>query len=195
MRNSYYGVVPAGTTLPVFFDTKDVTDGASITMTGFTVGDIKVYKGTTGTTRGSTAGYALIDTDGIDINSITGTHGFSINTGDGTVSGYWEIGAYYHIVISTITVDGVTVSGTVAHFRIGPPENVAGYQPVDSVKQGGDSLRVPGVSGYPEVSVTHWRNAEVEIPRIAGVPVVDPGYVIGAALEEDSEVDTNWGSK
>ena len=195
MRNSDYGVVPAGATLPIFFDTKDVTDGASITMTNFTIGDIKVYKGTTGTTRGSTAGYALIDSDGIDINAVTGTHAFSINTGDGTVSGYWEIGAYYHVVISVVTVDGVSVSGTVAHFRIGPPENVAGYAPADLVKWAGDDIPNPAVPGVPEVDVSYHRHTEVEVPRIPGVPIVDPGYVIGAGLEEDSEVSTNWGAK
>lgn len=193
--NTDYGTPPAGKTITMYFDTKDVTDGASITMTGFTVGDIKVFKDDSASTRGSTTGYALIDTDGTDVGAITGTHAFSINTGDGTVSGYWAIGSYYHVVISTITVDGVTVSGTVGHFRLGPPETIVGYQPVDAKVWAGDRLKIPTIPGVPEVNLKHWLNGDVPIPHAVGVPTVDLDYILGRILQENSTTITDWGAK
>jgi len=81
----YY--VPAGDVLPIVFSTYDGGTGASITMTGLAVTDIEIYKDASMTQRASDAGYALIDTDGIDIDSLTGIHGFTIDTGDNTDSG------------------------------------------------------------------------------------------------------------
>ena len=71
-----FGNVPAGSVLPIFFDSFAGSTGASITITGLAVTDIEVYKGTSMTQRASDNGYTLLDTDGIDLDGITGIQGF-----------------------------------------------------------------------------------------------------------------------
>lgn len=105
-------------TLPILFDTYSGSTGASATMTGLAVTDIEIYKDGGTTQRASDAGYTLLDTDGIDIDGITGIHGFSIDLSDNTDAGFYEVGPWYHVVVSTITVDSQTVSFVACAFRI-----------------------------------------------------------------------------
>ncbi len=123
--------VPAGDVLPIFFDTFAGSTGASITMTGLAVTDIEVYKDGGATQRASDAGYTLLDTDGIDFDGITGIHGFSIDTGDNTDSGFYTVGAWFHVIVSAVTVDGQSISFVAAAFRLMPAESVAGVPKVD----------------------------------------------------------------
>lgn len=112
----YY--VVEGDTLPHLFDSFDGGTGASITMTGLAVTDIEIYKDGGTTQRASDSGYALLDTDGIDFDSITGIHGFSIDLSDNTDAGFYSIGPWYHVVISSVTIDGQTVNFIACAFRI-----------------------------------------------------------------------------
>ena len=123
--------VPAGDVLPIMFDTFDGGTGASITMTGLAVTDIEIYKDGGVTQRASDAGYTLLDTDGIDFDGTTGIHGFSINTGDNTDAGFYTVGAWFHVVVSAITVDAQTVSFIAAAFRIMESEGTAGVPDVN----------------------------------------------------------------
>ena len=123
-------MVPAGDVLPIFFDSFDGGTGASITMTGLAVTDIEIYKDGSTTQRASDAGYTLLDTDGIDFDSITGIHGFSIDTGDNTDSGFYTVGSWFHVVVSSVTIDGQTVSFVAAAFRIMAAEAAAGISVV-----------------------------------------------------------------
>ena len=134
----YY--VPAGDVLPILFDTFDGGTGASITMTGLAVTDIEIYKDGSVTQRASDAGYTLLDTDGIDFDGLTGIHGFSIDTGDNTDASFYTVGAWFHVVVSAITVDAQTVSFIAAAFRI---------------------MAAEGVAGVPDVNTTHINNAAV----------------------------------
>ena len=124
-------MVPSGDVLPILFDTFAGATGASITMSGLAVTDIEVYKDGGVTQRASDAGYVLLDTDGIDFDALTGIHGFSIDTGDNTDAGFYTVGAWFHVVVSAITVDGQTVSFIAAAFRLMPAETVAGVPKVD----------------------------------------------------------------
>jgi len=123
--------VYSGDVLPIFFDSFDGGTGASITLTGLAVTDIEIYKDGSTTRRASDAGYTLLDTDGIDFDSITGIHGFSIDTGDNTDAGFYAVGSWYHVVVSSVTIDGQTVSFIAAAFRIVAAEAVAGVPVVD----------------------------------------------------------------
>lgn len=125
-----FGTVPSGTTLYIPFTTYDA-GGASVTMTGLAVTDIEIFKDGSTTQRASDAGYELLDTDGIDFDGITGLHGFSIDLSDDTDSGFFAVGSWYWVVVSSVTVDGQTVSFVAATFRVGPPEITLGYTPVD----------------------------------------------------------------
>ena len=95
-----FGDVPIGTVLPVMFSSYDA-NGASVALSGLAVTDIEIYKGTSMTQRSSDAGYALLDTDGIDIDGIVGANAFSIDTGDNTDAGFYAAGSYYFVWVAT----------------------------------------------------------------------------------------------
>ena len=115
----HLGMVAPGSTIYIPFDTFAGSTGASITMTGLAVGDILIYKNGGTTQRGSTTGFTLLDTDGIDFDAITGIHGLSIDLSSNATADFFTAGASYWVVISTITVDAQTVSFVLATFSIG----------------------------------------------------------------------------
>ncbi len=129
-----FGAVPASNVLPIPFDSFAAATGANVTITGLAIGDVLIYKGTSMTQRSSTAGIVLMDTDGIDLDGITGINGFSIDLGDNTDAGFYAVGSYYWVLVSLITVDGQAISFVVATFRIIAAENTAGFQNVDAGK-------------------------------------------------------------
>ncbi len=133
----HYGDIPVGATIPHLFGTAAAANGASITMTGLAVTDIEVYRDGGVTQRASDAGYALLDGDGIDFDGTTGIHGFSINTGDNTTAGFWVPGSFYHVVVSSITVDGQTVNFVAFSFRLVVAEAVAGVPAANTTHAAG----------------------------------------------------------
>ncbi len=79
------GTVRPGTTLFVPFHTFDSNDpSASVTISGLAVTDIEIYKDASMTQRASDAGFTLVDTDGIDLDTHTGIHGVTIDLADNT---------------------------------------------------------------------------------------------------------------
>src|SRR5690606_5167729 len=107
----HLGTFKFGETVPVIFTTYG-GDNESITITGLAVTDIEIYKRGSMTQRASDSGYALLDSDGIDIDSTTGLHGFTIDTSDNTTAGFWEPGGSYTVVVNSITVNSETVVGS-----------------------------------------------------------------------------------
>lgn len=169
-----FGNVPAGSVLPIMFGTYGKTNGESITLTGLAVTDIEIYKGTSMTQRASDAGYTLLDTDGIDIDGTTGIHGFSVDTGDNTDSGFYAAGSFYTVVVSAVTVDSQTVNFVAATFRIVAAEGSAGTPRADVSHFGGSAGTFSG--GRPEVNTSHVAGSAVSssIAQI-GVNVVNAG--------------------
>jgi len=154
------GNVDANSTLYIPFHTFD-SNGASITLTGLAVTDIEIYKNGSVTQRSSDAGYALLDTDGIDFDGLTGIHGFSIDLADNTDSGFYAAGSFYWVVVSAVTVDTRTVSFVAATFRIGPVSaNVTQWLST--------AAATPTTAGVPEVDVTHWLGTAAATPDTAG---------------------------
>ena len=118
----YLGKVRPGSTLFVPFHTFDSNDpSASVTITGLATTDIEVYKDASMTQRASDSGYALVDTDGIDIDTTTGIHGITIDLSDNTTAGFWSAGSDYVVVIASITVDAATINFIPVRFSIGYP--------------------------------------------------------------------------
>ena len=119
------GIVKPGSTLYIPFNTFDSNDpSASVTITGLATTDIEVYKDGSATQRASDSGYALLDTDGIDFDTTTGIHGFSIDLADNTTAGFYAAGSQYWVVVASITVDAATVNFVAATFRIGYPDAI-----------------------------------------------------------------------
>lgn len=119
------GWVRPGTTLYLPFHTFDSNDpSASVTLSGLATSDIEIYKDGSVTQRASDSGYALLDTDGIDFDGITGVHGVSIDLADNTTAGFYAAGSQYWVVISSVTVDAATVNFVLCTFRIGYPHAI-----------------------------------------------------------------------
>lgn len=185
----YY--VPAGDVLPIMFDSFDGGTGASITMTGLAVTDIEIFKDGSVTQRSSDAGYTLLDTDGIDFDGLTGIHGFSIDTGDNTDSGFYTTGAWFHVVVSSITIDAQTVNFIAAAFRIMAAETAAGVPKADVSHYGGTAGTFS--SGRPEVNTTHaagtaWGSGAITAAAVATGAIdadalaADAGTELGTAV-------------
>ena len=178
-----FGPVPLGAVLPVFFSSYAGSTGASITLTGLAVTDIEIYKGTSMTQRASDAGYTLLDTDGIDVDSTTGIHAFSIDTGDNTDSGFFAAGSFYTVIVSAVTVDSQTVNFIAATFRIVPAESSSGVAKVDVTHFGGTAGTFS--SGRPEVNTTHaagtaWGSGAITAASIAADAITAAKIADGA---------------
>lgn len=113
----YMGDWTTSDTIYFPFATYD-SNGASVTITGLAATDIEIYKDGSVTQRSSDSGFALLDTDGIDFDSTTGIHGFSVDLSDNTDAGFYAAGSQYWVVVNAITVDSQTVR-LVYYFTIG----------------------------------------------------------------------------
>lgn len=127
-----WGNVPLNSVIPFFFDAFDGGTGASITLTGLAIEDVRIYKGTSMTQRSSTSGIVLLDTDGIDVDLITGIHGFSIDTGDNADAGFYSVGSFFTVVVASVTIDAQTVNFVAGTFRLMAAEGVAGVPDVNT---------------------------------------------------------------
>lgn len=116
----HLGTVRPGSTIYIPFQTFDSNDpSASVTITGLATTDVEVYKDGSTTQRASDSGYSLLDTDGIDFDTVTGIHGISIDLSDNTTAGFWAAGSQYMVVIASITVDAATINFIPCLFTIG----------------------------------------------------------------------------
>lgn len=141
-----FGTVPIGSVLPVWFGSYGKTDGDSVTLSGLATSDIEIYKGVSLTQRSSDAGYTLLDTDGIDIESMTGINAFSIDTGDDTDAGFYAAGSFYTVIVSSVTIDTEVVNFVAATFRLGPAESSAGVPKVDVSHAAGTAWNSGGIT-------------------------------------------------
>ncbi len=187
----HLGNVPASTTLYIPFATYDA-NGASVTMSGFATSDILIYKNGSVTQRSSTAGFTLLDTDGIDFDSVTGLHGFSVDLSDNTDAGFYAVGSFYWVVVSTITVSAQTVTALAATFRLVSAEGVTGQPKVDVAAYGGAAGTF--ASGRPEVNTTHIAGSAVSTSTAQlGVNVVNFGGSAGTFASGRPETNTtHW---
>lgn len=118
------GTVRPGSTIYIPFETFGNATPTPITITGLATSDILVYKDGGTTQRASASGFTLLDTDGIDFDSLTGVHGVSIDLADNTTAGFWAAGSKYFVVIGDITVDSLTMRFIPCMFEIGYPNAI-----------------------------------------------------------------------
>lgn len=148
---------PSGSTIYGLFNTYN-SAGASVTMTGLAVTDVEIYKNGSTTQRSSDNGYTLLDTDGTDVDSITGLQGISIDLSDNTDSGFYAVGSQYTVVISSVTIDSQTVSFILGSFRIMAAEGVTGKPKVDIDAILGTAISSPATAGILDVNVKNIDN-------------------------------------
>jgi len=148
----HLGNIPASSTIYIPFHTFN-SSGGSVTITGLAVGDILIYKNGGTTERSSTAGFTLLDTDGIDFAGKTGLHGLKIDLSDNTDAGFYAAGNHYMVAVSTITADGQTVSFWAATFYIGPAEvNAIQLSSAALTSINGEVVDALNVDTYAELS-------------------------------------------
>ena len=186
-----FGDVPAGDTLYIPFGTYGKTNGESITMSGFAVTDIEVYKNGSMTQRASDNGYTLLDTDGIDVDSITGIHGFSINLSDNSDASFYAVGSRYFVIVSSVTVDGQTINFVAATFRIVAAEAIAGKPKVDVDGFGGTAGTFSG--GIPDVNTVKLGGTTQTGRDIGASVLLSNGTGTGQIKLSGGYVSPNWG--
>lgn len=194
-----WGSVPANSVLPFYFDSFGA-NGESITLTGLAVTDIEVYKGTSITQRSSDNGFALIDTDGIDVDSRTGIHGFSIDTSDNTDAGFYAAGSFYTVVVDAVTINSQTVRFVAGTFRLVAAENTAGVPVADTVRISGTtqtardigaSVLLSSGTGTGQVTLTSGR-VNADITHISASAVSTSTAQLGVNVVNAG--GTAWGS-
>ncbi len=112
-----------GSTVVIPFHTFDSNDpSASVAIAAFVVGDVEIYRDgniVAAAERSSTTGYTLIDTDGIDLDSIVGIGGLTVDLSSNAVAGFWRAGSQYTVIIGPVTVDAAVVNFIPVTFTIG----------------------------------------------------------------------------
>lgn len=187
-----FGNVPASSVLPIFFDSFAGSTGASVTLTGLAATDIEVYKGTSMTQRASDAGYTLLDTDGIDVDGVTGIHGFSIDLGDNTDASFYAVGSFFTVVVSAVTIDSQTVNFVAATFRIVAAEGTAGTPVADATRW--NNLATVAL---PLIPTTAGRTLDVSAGGEAGVDWANVGSptttvgLSGTTVKTATDVETD----
>lgn len=190
-----FGDVPAGSVLPIFFTSHDAATGANETMSALAVADVLIYKGVSLTQRSSTAGFTLLDSDGIDVDTFTGVNAISIDLGDDTDAGFYAVGSFYNVILGPVTIDAQTVYVHLATFRIVLAESVAGEPKVDVGAWLGTAAATPTVAGVPEVDLTHVAGATTNVAALAtnvDAILTDTGTTLQAELDAiEAAVITN----
>jgi len=139
-----------------------------VTLTGLLVTGFEIYKNASMTQRSSDAGYTLIDSDGIDIDSTTGCHGISIDLGNNSDAGFFARGNDYMVMVNAITIDGISTRFCAAIFSI---ENRAGRNGVGDYQV---TLTIRTTGGTPVSGISVWVNsANVRSGSVAGTKVTD----------------------
>jgi len=137
---NYGQVVPASSTVEIWFTTNAAAGGAVAPLSAFEAGDVKLYKDHTATPRSSTSGWTMTS----PINSVVGQHQLSIDLSDNTDAGFYAVGHVYTAVLNpdTETVDSQTVVSVIGQFSIGVDMS-------DTVRLGltGLANAVPGATG------------------------------------------------
>lgn len=174
---SYLGDYLEDLTVYIFWDTFN-SSNASVTLTGLAVTDIEIYKNGGMTQRASDSGYALLGTNGIDIDGATGCHGISVDLSDNTTAGFYARGNDYLVMVNAVTVDGQTVRFCAATFSI---ENRAGRNGVGDYEI---TLTINDTDGSPISGVSVWVNSSnTRSKSVAGTKVTDTNGEIVFNLE------------
>lgn len=145
----YVGVKYLGDKVIIDWDSFTAAGAAGAT-TGLATGDISVYKqcGASAfnlTKRASSSGYALVDTDGQDIDAHTGWNAISLDTADNTTAGFWQSGCDYFVNLDSITIDSQTVRLT-ARFSLDPSVLSFGTLSADSADTASAKVGTTGIT-------------------------------------------------
>ena len=158
----WFGNVTASDTITIPWDVVSLQSG-SVTPT--TAGSIVIYKNNSATQRTSASGV----TDTRTFDSVTGTNLLTIDLSDNTDAGFYAVGNNYHVMVSGMVVEGLTLNRWIGSFSI---QNRNDY--ADVREFGGTAGTFSG--GRPEVNTTHIAGSAVSTSSAQiGVNVVNAG--------------------
>ena len=173
----YLGDFADDSTVYLFWNTFGSSD-ESITQTGLLVTDIEIYKNASMTQRSSESGYALLETDGTDLDGNTGCHGISIDLSDNTDADFFANGNDYVVIINAVTVNSQTIKFCGGTFSIQNRYNSAGI---------GDyavTLTVRTTDGDAVSGVSVWLNtSNTRSGSVVGTKVTDSNGAVTFNLE------------
>ena len=179
-----WGNVPLNSVIPFYFDSYDGGTGASITLTGIAITDVEIFKGTSMTQRASDSGVVLLDTDGIDVDLITGIHGFSIDTSDNADAGFYAAGSFYTVVVASVTIDAQTVNFVAGTFRLVAIESVAGVPEVDLTHVAGSTTNVSTLATDVQAIIVDTADMQPKLGTPAGASMSADIAVIEAQTDD-----------
>jgi hypothetical protein len=106
--------VPLGGILRIPVSTYN-SSGASVTLTGLSVEDVRIFKDGALEERGPDSGYTVFT----DFDARTGLHIIEVDTSQNdSPSGFWADGSEYNVAVDAVTVDSQTVRFWAAWFRL-----------------------------------------------------------------------------
>jgi hypothetical protein len=179
----HLGDVPAGITLYIPFASYDGATGASEAISGLAVTDIEIYKNGSVTQRASDAGYALLDTDGIDFDGITGINGISVDLADNTDAGFYSVGGVYWVVVSSVTADAQTVNFIAATFRIKVAENTSGTPVVDVGRISNDATAADNAEAFFDgTGYAGTNNVIPTVTTLTNLPSIPNNWLTAAGI-------------
>lgn len=158
----WFGNVTASDTITIPWDVVSLQSG-SVTPT--TAGSIVIYKNNSATQRTSASGV----TDTRTFDSVTGTNLLTIDLSDNADAGFYAAGNNYHVMVSGMVVEGLTMNRWIGSFSI---QNRNDY--ADVREFGGTAGTFSG--GRAEVNTTHIAGSAVSTSSAQiGVNVVNAG--------------------
>lgn len=170
----WFGNVTASDTITIPWDVVSLQSG-SVTPT--TAGSIVIYKNNSATQRTSASGV----TDTRTFDSVTGTNLLTIDLSDNADAGFYAAGNNYHVMVSGMVVEGLTINQWIASFAI---QNRNDY--ADVREWLGTAVATPTTGGVPEVDVTH-------VAGSATTATLDTIKAETAAIVADTnELQTDW---
>jgi len=180
----YKGDFTTSDTVYFLFDTFSSDDpSASVTCSGLATTDIEIYKNGSTTQRSSESGYTLLDTDGIDFDGLTGIHGFSVDLSDNDDAGFYTSGGEFDVIVSSITVDGATVSFHAGSFSIDRIPRVNVHQISDDASAADNLELITEISNITSLTVDASGHLECDVVEIEGA---DPTDTIRDAVVDDA---------
>ena len=105
-----------GSTIRLPVNTFDSNDPAgSVTVTGLTAANVKIYKDGNLVERASDAGESV----SIDYDGITGRHQVVIDTANDTTAGFYTAGSQFQVAADGLTIDAGSVNAWIGGFELG----------------------------------------------------------------------------
>ena len=140
----------------------------SVTVSGLTAANLRVYKNGGTTERASDAG----ETVTVDFDTVTGIHHIAVDTADNSTAGFYESGAHYDVIAQGLTVATGSVAGIVGSFMLGQEGSV-----FDGMISGAPSSQTEFVIGSGSGTSDAYARCPIILQKQASADDVSFGFI------------------